>query len=148
MIQISLFNGETKKFNLKNFEREKKLYNAWYAMQGEPKFENKKIKIESLGLSFIIKDIKECIFVESIYKPTPEEIKKQEEENFIKEFIGNSNSEEEKRALKFLGLLWIKGAKIDLTSAILTRYIIHVSSDTIHDIDYWVQKYIKEMDNR
>jgi len=71
MITLKFNNsGEVKKFNLKSFDREKALRDACKAMVGDPKYASKKIKLttnEYGQFTVPVKDIKECIFDESIF---------------------------------------------------------------------------------
>lgn len=47
---------EKSKFNLKNFDREKSLLNAWKAMRGDSKYSHKKFKITTdTGSTIIVK---------------------------------------------------------------------------------------------
>ena len=68
MIKFILINNEVVKFNLKNFDREKSLRNAWYAMSDMENAREKKLKITTnKGTTlYKIKDIKNCVFDESI----------------------------------------------------------------------------------
>jgi hypothetical protein len=76
MIKFKLSDGRIEIFNLKNYEREKALYCAWYSMQGDPNFKDKLFRVMTdIGekLEFRLGQISECIFEESLYvriKPT------------------------------------------------------------------------------
>lgn len=71
MIELKLKNEEKpRQFNLKNFDREKALVNAWKAMSGDETYATKKFKITiHTGdvLEMNINDIEDCKFDESIY---------------------------------------------------------------------------------
>lgn len=45
MITVTLRNGESKSFNLKSFEREKALRDAWWAMHDDPSYEGRRFKV-------------------------------------------------------------------------------------------------------
>lgn len=58
---------ETKRFNLKNFDRERKLYSAWYAMKNDPQYKEKAFNItttEKENLHLKISEIIDCKFDE------------------------------------------------------------------------------------
>jgi len=79
MIKLGLKNGSLEIFNLKNFEREKALYSAWYAMHDDETFKHKVFRIttgQGEKLEIPLNQIKECVFEESTYyKPKPQDIK-------------------------------------------------------------------------
>jgi len=67
MIKLKLSDGRLEMFNLKNFEREKALYFAWYSMRGDPKYGNKLFRITTDAgekLELKIGKISECTFEE------------------------------------------------------------------------------------
>ena len=73
MIKFKLSDGRLEIFNLKNFEREKALYCAWYSMKNDEKFKDKIFRIRTdLGENLEIKigQISDCIFDESTYVRT------------------------------------------------------------------------------
>lgn len=70
MITLTLKNNSEKKFNLKDYETEMNLHNAWFAMHDDKKYKNKRFKIiTDMGenLSILISEIKNCEFNESFY---------------------------------------------------------------------------------
>ena len=60
---------ETKSFNLKNFDREKALLNAWHAMHGDVSFDKKSFKIHTSAgtLEYKISEILDCVFDEAVH---------------------------------------------------------------------------------
>lgn len=70
MITLKLKSGIRQLFNLKNFEREKALRDAWYSMSGDDKYADRKLKITTdTGETILpkISDIEDVIFEESEY---------------------------------------------------------------------------------
>jgi len=70
MITLTLKNNQKKKFNLKDFSTERKLYSAWFSMNGDIKFENKRFNIKTAEhgfLSYKLLEIIDCVFFESTY---------------------------------------------------------------------------------
>jgi len=70
MITLKLKDGTKHMFNLKSFDRERALHDAWYSMSGDPKFESKKLKITmdtGETIQPVISDIEDIKFEESEY---------------------------------------------------------------------------------
>ena len=69
MITMILKNKETVKFNLKNFDRDQSLYNAWFSMRETEKYKDKKFKITTeQGIFYYnINDIQSCLFEKFVF---------------------------------------------------------------------------------
>lgn len=95
MITLKYHNGNIKYFNLKNFEREKVLYDAWYSMRGENQFNDKRFKVtttENEEILVRIGDIKNCIFEKSEFVKTEVKNLKDTQEKPTDEFKAFMNS--------------------------------------------------------
>jgi hypothetical protein len=79
MLTINLKSGRSMSFNLKSFEREKALHDAWYSMHGDPVYANKKFRVITMaGAKFevAVDDITSMDFQEAeYYKVSPEEVR-------------------------------------------------------------------------
>lgn len=70
MITLKLKNGTKHLFNLKSFDREKSLKDAWYSMSGDEKFADRKLKITmdtGIVITPRISEIEDVVFEESEY---------------------------------------------------------------------------------
>jgi hypothetical protein len=75
MITITLNDNTKKCFNLNNNEREEALYNAWFSMNDDIKYANKRLKItthKNEVLNLKISEIKNCKHEDCIYCDNPE----------------------------------------------------------------------------
>lgn len=75
MIELTV-GDKTLKFNLKNREREKSLYDAWYALSDIPKYRYKKFKIttdKNKILIYEVCEITKCIFTDKEYSESEKE---------------------------------------------------------------------------
>jgi len=98
MITITMPGGEKKNFNLKNQEREKSLYSAWYSMQGDEKYKDKAIKVTTdmneelhLNIQKITVVYDESIYVVGEVRNIEERQKKKREESKPKSLMDKIN---------------------------------------------------------
>jgi len=83
MITITLNDNTNKCFNLKNNEREKALYNAWFSMSDDKKYADKRLKITTHAnekLDLKISDIKDCKHEDCVLYDNPEIVVEKKEQ--------------------------------------------------------------------
>lgn len=118
-----LFNDDTKKcFNLNNNEREEALYSAWFSMQGDEKYADKKINITTHTgekLSLKISEIKDCKYEDCLFYGNPE----------IKDIKDKEEPKEEKPKSAYDFLEQRKKKNIDAFFAELTKRKINPKPD-------------------
>lgn len=143
MITLKLQDNTQKRFNLKNFKTEKRLYNAWFSIQGEKKFENKKLKIttdKNEQLLLKILEIKDCKVENCIYFSDPEvktkeekvktkEKEKPRKDNFMDQLNKTSQEREEKNIKRFFLELKKRNVVINFNDLDLQRVIESVKQD-------------------
>lgn len=79
MLTLTLKSGERKSFNLKSFDREKALRDAWRAMHGDEKYFGKKFKIGTMdGDQFEVRindmvsvEFEDCEYCEAVAEDMP-----------------------------------------------------------------------------
>jgi len=142
MVTLILRSG-IKKFNLKNYERETALYNAWYAMHEDPKFEDKVLKIvtdlkETLELK--ISEILTCEINESVYvKAEVKDAKRTQD--FVEELQKSQNEQEKKRIQQFLKELEKRNVTINPKDEFLHQVLDNVKSDSGMKMAFYANLY-------
>lgn len=159
MITIILNEGTKKCFNLNNNEREKDLYNAWYSMNGDKKFADKKLKITThRGEKLLLKisEIKECTYEDCIYYDNPEvknfkkkEKKKEKPMSFMDQIHERQKKIEEKNIEKFFNELKRQNIIINLDDPMLQRILQSVKKETSGTkIHFYANMYVNFQKNR
>lgn len=168
MIKITVNNKEIC-FNLKDRDREKSLYYAWYSMEDMPRYQDKHLKFTNdLGEDFTykIKDIKKCQFIDEEYIP---ENKKSNsdvsdddttvEELFDRFFKFSSDIGGElkkvfcdsfrnvpkpylKKLFDFSSQVNKRGHTLDSSNPITTRILLELIHDPSDDVTKYVNLYI------
>ncbi len=123
MVTLKFKDGTVRRFNLNNFETEKRLRDAWYAMREETQHERKKISITMKTGEKIkptIADIAECEVQDAEYiEVAPEDIgtignkKEKEKESDIDRVIRGMNESKRRKVEKLMQHLKNKGVTIE-----------------------------------
>ena len=151
MIKLTYKDGTVRRFNLKNQEREKSLYNAWYSMSDDIKYDGKSFKINTdTGEVIYVKigDLEKCAFDDSRYisgefntgnvsDRYKKEDKKDTKEDKVDEMMAKIEKAKKENLKKFLSVLKERGVEPD-GSDIFNKICESVSSCTD---DYKIKMY-------
>ncbi len=155
MITITQSNDKEKCFNLKNYEREKALYNAWFSMSDEIKYADKKLKIttdtgEILNLK--ISEIKDCKLEDCVFCANPEvkniedkEKKSKKEPNIMDQLDVVQKKREEENVRYFFSVLQRRNVTYNLNDPALLQILKNVKKDTDKSkwkLDLYANMYI------
>jgi len=158
MVKLELTTGTDVCFNLKSFDREKSLYNAWYSMSDMPKYQYKKFEITTdtdVHFLYAIRDIKNCTVTESVYIPPPPQPQSPPQQDgeegllqsALKMLMGRIltrySSEQKERLSLFYIKLCRRNIKELLPDYETAQLIKGLLSDTKDNIDEYVERYIE-----
>jgi len=79
MIRLTLKDKTILRFNLKSFEREKSMHDAWYSMADMPRYHKKVLKFhtdQGHDYSYRIEEIESCDFLKKMFEYDTPEIEK------------------------------------------------------------------------
>jgi len=135
VITVTLRSGESRTFNLKSFEREKALRDAWWAMHDDPSYDGKRFKVttrEGEPLDIRVSDIEDVRHSDAEYfHVDPEQV--YSDSNPMPELGRARESEDERvdpRADLFLGALSKRGVSPDYSDPFLHRILRNVAKTT------------------
>lgn len=136
MIKITLKNGDVKKFNLKDYDRERGFKDAWYSMHGDEKYDKKKMRITtSEGTTdYYINDITECEFDDALHvkvevsdgPPKKEEPKESE----VDSILNKMDNQRKVQTQKFIDAIRARGIEPDVNDSMFLRTLESVQSNT------------------
>jgi hypothetical protein len=137
MIKITLKNGDVKKFNLKDYDRERGFKDAWYSMHGDEKYDGKKMRITtSEGTTdYYINDIMECEFDDAIHVNVevtdgPPKQKEEPKEDEVDSILNRMDNHRKAQTQKFINAIRARGIEPDMNDSMFMNVLESVQKDT------------------
>jgi hypothetical protein len=164
MVELTAL-GKIIKFSLKNKEREKKLFETWYAMSDIPKYFDTKLSIitdKNVHLCYKIKEIEDCTYIDQAYeneKPEEVQIKEETVESLLDEYLpteSDLNTElkkilcksfsvmpvpRTKKLLKFCATLIAEEIPLERTDCKVHDILVAMIEDPGEDVKEYAEQY-------
>jgi len=134
MIKITLRNGDIKRFNLKDFDREKSFKNAWYSMHGDEAYDEKKMRITTSDgtTDYKINDIMECehddfVLVSGEVSSGPPKKEKPRDESA--DIMSHMDKIKKERTERFIAQIRSKGVEPNMNDPMFIQVLESVQND-------------------